>query len=147
MDPTDDGNDAPGPLAITISTAGDLGAARAALRTWLRVVVSDEQIDEIVLASGEALANALEHGRPPITMSGSWDGGMLRVTVRDSGAWTVSAGGRRQGGSSRGLGIPIMTALTDSLTFETTDGTAVVLTRLFRTRPDDPERTTPRNER
>ena len=88
-------------------------------------------MDEILLASGEAVANALEHGRTPISLNLSWTDDTLDLTVRDSGGWRVSANAVRPKPPQRGLGIPIMTALTDSLTFETTDGTTVKLSRRF----------------
>jgi anti-sigma regulatory factor (Ser/Thr protein kinase) len=118
----------PESLSISITAAHELVTARATLRDWLRAIIPVGQADEILLASGEALANALEHGRTPITLRLEWVDSTLHLTVRDSGSWRVSA---PPSGRTRGLGIPIMTALTDSLTFETTDGTTVTLSRRF----------------
>ena len=115
-------------LELTISAPGELGRVRAEMRAWLRQRLSDVHTDEILLASGEALANSIEHGRVPVTILLHWRDNALHLDVRDSGDWRVSAGS-----TSRGLGIPIMTALTDSLTFETTDGTTVTLSRRFST--------------
>lgn len=128
----DDQNAAAPPesLSISITAAHELATARATVRDWLRASIPVGQADEILLASGEALANALEHGRTPITLRLEWVDRTLHLTVRDSGSWRVSAN-TSPPGRKRGLGIPIMTALTDSLTFETTDGTTVKLSRRF----------------
>jgi anti-sigma regulatory factor (Ser/Thr protein kinase) len=122
----------PESLSISITGAPELAKARATLRDWLRASIPVGHADEILLASGEALANALEHGRTPITLRLEWVDTTLHLTVRDSGSWRVSAN-TPPSGRKRGLGIPIMTALTDSLTFETTDGTTVKLSRRFTT--------------
>ena len=118
-------------LTISITGAHELAHVRATLRDWLRARIPIGQADEILLASGEALANALEHGRTPVTLELRWVDNTLQLAVRDSGSWRVSADAPTR--RTRGLGIPIMTALTDSLTFETTDGTTVTLSRRFKT--------------
>ena len=131
MDRNDQGAVRRDPLEVTVSAARDLGAARAAVRSWLRGSIPGENVDEILLASGEAVANVLEHGRTPISLSLSWTDDTLDLTVRDAGGWRVSANAIHPKPPQRGPGIPIMTALTDSLTFETTDGTTVKLSRRF----------------
>lgn len=121
--------DPPAPLTLTVESATGLSSARSAIRRWLRDSLPAEDIDEVLLAGGEALANALEHGRAPITMSLEWsDDWLLQLRVRDSGAWRINPET-----TSRGLGIPIMTALMDSFSVDTTDGTAIQLSRQFRT--------------
>jgi anti-sigma regulatory factor (Ser/Thr protein kinase) len=130
MDERDQPAAASQPLSVSITAAHELADARARLRDWLRASIPVGQADEILLASGEALSNALEHGRTPITLRLEWVDNTLHLTVRDSGKWRVSADPPARG-RTRGLGIPIMTALTDSLTFETTDGTTVTLSRRF----------------
>lgn len=102
------------------------------MRRWLGRRLSGDRADEVLLACGEAVDNALEHGAVPIVVELHWDGGdgsadpSLDVAVRDAGTWRVAAQV-----VSRGLGIPIMMALMDSLTIDTTDGTAVRLSRRF----------------
>lgn len=122
----------PEPLVISILAARELAAARRTVRSWLRAAVVPEEVDEIILASGEALANALEHGQAPVTLRLEVIAGTLHLSVRDSGSWRVAADPPAHN-RRRGLGIPIMTALTDSLTFETVDGTTVLLRRRFST--------------
>ena len=100
---------------------------RARLRAWLRPVMSDGGIDEVLLATGEAIANALEHGVPPVTMTLCWEAeGRLEVTIRDEGEWRVSSEA-----SSRGLGLPIMSKLMDNVEVDTVGGTSVNLSRRF----------------
>lgn len=114
-------------LSLAVHAAGELAAVRSTMRRWLRQELAANDTDEVLLASGEALANAIEHGQPPITISLEWSAALLlRVSVKDSGAWRVSGET-----NSRGLGIPIMTALMDSFTVETIDGTAIKLSRQF----------------
>lgn len=117
------------PLTLTVRAAAELASVRVDLRSWLRPWLSAVDTDDVLLASGEALANAVEHGEPPITISLEWAGDLLlQMRVRDSGAWRLSGET-----TSRGLGIPIMTTLMDSFTVETTDGTAIQLSRQFTT--------------
>lgn len=116
-----------GPFRMTVEPSGGLAPARAAMRSWLGAVVPPERVDEVLLASGEALANAIEHGRPPIDIDMQWSTpDTLDVSIKDSGVWKVSAEA-----STRGLGIPIMTALMHIVSVETTDGTEVRLRRRF----------------
>ena len=114
-------------LTVSVASGSELAPMRAALRDWLRPRVGAAAVDEILLATGEAMANALEHGRPPVTMTLSWDdGGQIAVTVHDSGRWRIAPDG-----GSRGLGLPIMSTLMDGVTVDTADGTRVILTRRF----------------
>jgi anti-sigma regulatory factor (Ser/Thr protein kinase) len=112
-------------LALTVSSRADLSHCRAEMRAWILQRVGDRASDDVVLACGEAIDNGLEHGKPPVTVELEWgDGDNLTVVVRDSGAWRVSAAQ-----PPRGLGLPIMMALMDNVTVDTTDGTAVRLSR------------------
>ena len=79
-----------------------------------------------MLACGEAVDNALEHGSPPVTVEMDWEDALLTIVVRDAGTWRVSAQV-----PPRGLGLPIMMALMDNVSVDTTDGTAIRLSRRF----------------
>lgn len=118
------------PLQLAFTAADELGAARTALRTWLRGAVRDEHSDEVLLASGEALTNAFEHGRAPVSLTMKWTDRTLDLTIRDAGSWAGPAA-RTEPPGPRGRGIPIMSALSDNLTFDTTDGTVVRFNRRF----------------
>jgi anti-sigma regulatory factor (Ser/Thr protein kinase) len=112
-------------LVLTVSSRADLSQRRADMRAWVRQRVGDRESDDVVLACGEAIDNGLEHGKPPVTVRLDWDDDdILTVVVRDAGAWRVSAAL-----PPRGLGLPIMMALMDNVTVDTTDGTAVRLSR------------------
>jgi anti-sigma regulatory factor (Ser/Thr protein kinase) len=112
-------------LDLTVGSRADLSQRRAEIRAWIGQWVGDRESDDVVLACGEAIDNGLEHGKPPVTVKLDWtDGGLLNVVVRDAGAWSVSAAV-----PPRGLGLPIMMALMDNVTVDTTEGTAVRLSR------------------
>ena len=114
-------------LTVSVASGSELAPMRAALRDWLAPRAGAAAVDEILLATGEAMANALEHGRPPVTMTLSWaDGGQVAITIRDGGRWRIAPDG-----GSRGLGLPIMSTLMDAVTVDTSDGTQVILTRRF----------------
>ena len=114
-------------LTVSVASRRELASMRAALRDWLRPRAGATETDEILLATGEAMANALEHGRPPVTMTLSWgDGGQVAITIHDGGSWRIAPDT-----SSRGLGLPIMSTLMDAVTVDTSDGTRVILTRRF----------------
>jgi anti-sigma regulatory factor (Ser/Thr protein kinase) len=110
-------------LAVTVRSRGDLRAQRGEISAWLRRHTDDRRADDVLLAAGEALDNALEHGRPPVVVEVSSDGGgAVTVVVRDSGRWVGDGPA-----PSRGRGFPIMRALMDDVTVDTSDGTSIVL--------------------
>jgi anti-sigma regulatory factor (Ser/Thr protein kinase) len=117
----------PVPLRLTVRARSGLGEFRAEVRSWMGHSAGGPEIDDIVLACGEAVDNALEHGTPPASVEMGWeDDGLLTIVVRDAGTWSVSTQL-----PPRGLGLPIMMALMDNVTVDTTDGTAIRLSRRF----------------
>ena len=115
------------PLRLRVDNLAGLHPARAAVRSWLGHSLHDHQTDDVLLAVGEAVDNALEHGLPPIRLHLCWDGNReLIAEVHDEGPWMV-AGARRD----RGFGMPIMTSLMDAVSVDTTRGTTVILRRRF----------------
>jgi anti-sigma regulatory factor (Ser/Thr protein kinase) len=117
-------------LSITLTAGHQLGGVRRRIRRWLATDLPQRDGDEILLACGEALANALEHGRPPITVEMHWQrergGKALHIAVCDAGQWRVTADTE-----TRGLGIPIMTAVMNTVSIDTINGTEVRLVRQF----------------
>ena len=102
----------PGPLSLRAPAEPDqLSTVRRGLREWLRTVpMAQPAREDVVLACGEALSNAVEHGasgRTGVMMSvdAEWDaGGVVRVTVRDDGGWR-EASSPPEGLRGRGLAL------------------------------------------
>jgi anti-sigma regulatory factor (Ser/Thr protein kinase) len=117
-------------LSLTVGSSGELSPMRSRLRRWLGSRIARARADEVVLATGEAVANALEHGEPPVTMMLCWeDDRELGITITDNGTWAGS-----DSGAERGFGLPIMSMLMDTVRVDTTAGTSVTLRCRF---PDD----------
>ncbi|MGH3258123.1 MAG: SpoIIE family protein phosphatase [Streptosporangiaceae bacterium] len=97
----------------------EMAGARRRLREWLDPPVTDpEQAGKVVLATGEALANAIEHGSgcDPDRMVGLEafaDGEAVKVTVSDFGDWVHGAEASRSAG--RGRGLPLIYGLADDV--------------------------------
>jgi serine phosphatase RsbU (regulator of sigma subunit)/anti-sigma regulatory factor (Ser/Thr protein kinase) len=106
-----------------------LVTVRAALRRWLRATgARTEETYDIVLAVGEACANAVEHAYGPrggaLELEASRDGADVVVVIRDSGRW------RQPRQRDRGRGIGIMHSSMDSVDHRHANGgTEVVLRR------------------
>ena len=89
------------------------------------IAPSDRDSNDVVLACGEAVDNAFEHGRSPVTIELSAN---QKATWRSWSA-TTEAGECPCISHRAGLGLPIMTALMDNVTIDTTNGTALRLSR------------------
>lgn len=106
----------------------ELAPIRRSLRSWLaRTGVGDQQTQDVLVAVGEALANAIEHahspGRGSVMIGAVARDGVLEITVRDQGTW------REQRGVNRGLGRSLMAALMDDVEVETGESGTVVTLR------------------
>ncbi|KRE33661.1 ATPase [Mycobacterium sp. Soil538] len=123
----------PAPLERTFPAhPAHLAGARTALRDWLRQVgVGQNQIVDVLVATGEAVANAIEHGhrdRPEGTVqlhAAAW-ADRVHVTVTDSGVWKVPSS---VPDPVRGRGVALMRLLMDDVTLDHgASGTTVHLT-------------------
>ena len=73
----------------TIDVSPDLaglGAARAAVVGQVVGRAAPVDPDVLALLVGEVVANAVEHGAPPIRVCVDWDGSRVRVEVHDGGS-------------------------------------------------------------
>lgn len=112
----------PAPLRQTIPAHVDhLAVARTALREWLqRVGVGPKQVVDVLVATGEAVANAIEHGhrdRPhgSVTLLATAHAETVHVTVTDRGVWKVP---RALPDPARGRGVALMRLLMDDVTLD-----------------------------
>jgi anti-sigma regulatory factor (Ser/Thr protein kinase) len=127
----------PAPLSVTLAAhPAGLAVSRGRLRRWLAAAgVDAESSADILLAVGEATANATEHAvvgadhDVAITVTATITGSRLRLTVSDDGVWKpppASSG-------HRGHGIPLINALVDSADLTTTpEGTTVAMVKELR---------------
>lgn len=120
----------PEPMSITMpASPPNLAVSRGLLREWLADAgVDPESCADVLLAVGEATANATEHSvlgadrEVLLTVTAALDGDMLELTVSDDGRWKPAAVSQ----GHRGHGIHLINALVDSVDLTTTPaGTTV----------------------
>lgn len=120
------------PLTITLpALPGNLAVFRGRLRDWLAEAgVDPELCADVLLAVGEATANATEHSvvgadhEVCLTLSAAVKGNHLYLTVSDDGRWKPAVGSQ----GHRGHGMHLINALVDSVQLTTTpDGTTVAM--------------------
>ncbi|CAN3128099.1 SpoIIE family protein phosphatase [Mycobacterium sp. smrl_JER01] len=120
----------PAPLDLELAAdVAELAASRTALRDWLtRVGVPQEQALDVLIAVGEALANAIEHGhrerpdgRVRLSAIATPDG--VHLSIVDTGTWKPPTA---VPAVHRGRGIALMHALMQDVTIDSeTNGTTV----------------------
>lgn len=109
---------------------------RQEFSVWLKryFTLDATKVSDMVLAVNEALANAAEFAYSAVEQPGAmhlladYDTGsaILTVTVADEGAWRIADAERKR--ISRGRGIPLMEALADRATIDSSSaGTRVRL--------------------
>lgn len=124
-----------GELSLRLpAEARNLVKLRGALRRWLHESgVPESEANEVLVASGEACANVVQHAYSgadtagPLELIARLAGDDLEVQVRDRGNWRAAAD---RGG---GWGLQLMHALMDEVEVEhASAGTEVRLTRRVR---------------
>jgi serine phosphatase RsbU (regulator of sigma subunit)/anti-sigma regulatory factor (Ser/Thr protein kinase) len=133
----------PAPLSLQV-TADDpscLALLRARLRQWLPAAgIGRRETTDIIIAAGEAMANAVEHAtadRPAdaapvqVTLTARATHSMVQLTVADTGTWRSPPADREQPApGTRGHGVIFMHALMDDVTIDpSAHGTTVTLTK------------------
>ncbi|MFI7219821.1 SpoIIE family protein phosphatase [Micromonospora maritima] len=110
----------PGPLELDFpAESSRLAEVRSALRGWLdRCGLAPANAYNVLVAAGEACANAIEHGHRDspggrIRLRAAATADALRLSVTDSGHWRDQA---RPADPHRGRGLVLMRALMDSIT-------------------------------
>lgn len=123
------------PLDLTVPAEPRmLVEVRRAMRQWLRDSAVDSDAEsEILIACGEACANVVRHAYTStpgdLVLEAHIEEGLLKVTVRDEGAWRAPAD---LGG---GWGMQLMRGLMDSMDVDhTAGGTVVQMRRRLRAR-------------
>jgi anti-sigma regulatory factor (Ser/Thr protein kinase)/GAF domain-containing protein len=122
----------PAPLDLTFPADAEyLAPTRTALRDWLtKNRVERGQAMKLLMAVGEAVANAIEHGHRAnpngmISLSAVALSNQVQVTISDTGSWRPPL----QNNSHRGRGTALMRSLMQHVTVETgASGTVVQLT-------------------
>jgi serine phosphatase RsbU (regulator of sigma subunit)/anti-sigma regulatory factor (Ser/Thr protein kinase) len=119
------------PRELDLTVRADLGSmdlVRDALRVWLEgAPVGRADAEDVVLASWEACANAIEHAVDPregtVRVRAALDDSRIRVSVTDTGGWAPSSTRR-----DRGLGLRLMRALSSSVEVaQHAEGTTVTM--------------------
>jgi serine phosphatase RsbU (regulator of sigma subunit)/anti-sigma regulatory factor (Ser/Thr protein kinase) len=122
----------PAPLELRFpANASNLAPTRKALRSWLtRARVSPDQTMNVLIAAGEAVANAIEHGHRyspegTISLGAIAFVDQVQVTVTDTGSWKPP---QPTANPDRGWGITLMRGLMHDVTINPdTAGTTVQL--------------------
>jgi GAF domain-containing protein/anti-sigma regulatory factor (Ser/Thr protein kinase) len=111
------------------ATPASLAAMRRSLRSWLLTAgADDDEAYDVLVAVGEAAANAVEHaygpGHDEFEVAAELDGADAVFTVGDRGRW------RPARGNNRGRGIALMRELMDDVQVDSGgEGTVVTLRR------------------
>ncbi|MFC9795524.1 SpoIIE family protein phosphatase [Streptomyces sp. NPDC127584] len=110
----------PAPLSMTFpAESGQLAPVRQAVRGWLQECgLPSETAQNVLVAAGEACANAIEHGHRDapgdgVHLRAEATATSLRLTVTDTGRWKTPAS---EAHSLRGRGVQLMRALMHRVT-------------------------------
>lgn len=133
----------PEPMELCLpAVPANLAVARAALRDWLEGVGGTRaEHQDVVLATGEALSNGVEHAYPDnpgdVVLTAELDSRRaVSITVRDRGRWRTTSAAP---GGMRGRGLPIIRSVMDQVRVDQGEGgTAVNMRRRLTGRPAGP---------
>jgi anti-sigma regulatory factor (Ser/Thr protein kinase) len=112
----------PAPFDLSFpAEVGQLRPVRARLRNWLdRCGLTTPMVQDTLVAAGEAVANAIEHGHRDhpgleVRLQAAVTANRLSLTVSDCGRW-LPPGSRPI--PYRGKGVPLMRALMDNVSID-----------------------------
>ncbi len=120
-------------VSVLPAVPAELPTVRQAMHEWLTAIAIEQNLlDDILLATNEAVTNAIEHGshsdaRKTVSIEAFLHPDTIAVTVSDSGRWAgdSSASLRSQ---RRGRGLTLISGLANRVdTVRTSDGTRVTL--------------------
>lgn len=110
----------PAPLEMSFpAESSQLAPVRKALRSWLaQCELSPTTVQNVLVAAGEACANAIEHGHrhapgQGVRLRAEALVDNLRLTVADSGRWKVP---QPELNAHRGRGVALMRAMMQQVT-------------------------------
>jgi len=128
---------APRPLELRLpADLGSMDLVRDAMRTWLGGLELDRSdAEDVVLATWEACANAIEHAVEPleriVVVYAAVEDSAIRVMVGDTGRWAPPSGLE-----DRGLGLQLMESLvTTVVVTQSPSGTTVTLEKAVSSEP------------
>jgi signal transduction histidine kinase/FixJ family two-component response regulator len=121
-------------FATVVPAAIDhIAEARHRLRDWLSGIAVDPRREaDILLATGEAVTNAIEHGSggdagKTVSIEAFVRGSTVTATVSDAGQWSGDSSASHRS-THRGRGLTMINGLADQVkTARTPDGTRVTL--------------------
>jgi len=128
---------APRPLELRLpADFASMDVVRDAMRTWLGGVELDRSdAEDVVLATWEACANAIEHAVEPleriIVVQATLEDSVARIAVADTGRWALPLDRE-----DRGLGLQLMESLvTTVVVTQSPSGTTVTLEKAVVSEP------------
>lgn len=128
------------PIRLDLRVPSDvdsMSTVRDALRVWLAgTPLERSEAEGLVLATWEALANAVEHAIDPsertVRVRAGLEDSTVRVVVDDFGAWRPESS--RSSRDDRGFGLTLMQALVSSMRVDRREsGTTIVLEKALGT--------------
>lgn len=132
---------------VIAASVGHITDTRQLLREWLSDIgVDPRRLTEILLATGEAITNAIEHGcagdsSRTVSVEAFVRGDTITATVSDPGQWSMDSSASQRG-QYRGRGLTMINGMADHVnTHRSPAGTRVTLTfhRAAPAHTDSPE--------
>jgi anti-sigma regulatory factor (Ser/Thr protein kinase) len=127
----------PAPLQLRLQTRPDsVRLLRERVRLWLEAAgATKQETFEVLLATTEAFANAVEHPQEPtahlVDVEGTITDQAVTIAIRDYGTWQSNLTRKEQGG----FGQVLMEKLMDGVRVEcSVDGTTVTMRRRLQMR-------------